>query len=74
MQLRELRQRCNLSQSDLAAHLGVRQQTVGNWEAGIRIPRLPMLRKLARTLGVDVGDIDFPSELDHGNSPQAAIG
>jgi transcriptional regulator with XRE-family HTH domain len=62
MKLSELRRQAGLSQAQLAAKLGVSPGAVGNWETGIRIPRLPTLRKMAEALGVTVGEIEFPAE------------
>ena len=45
-----LRRRLGLSQADFAARLGVRQQTVSEWETGRYIPRgasLTVLRMVA---------------------------
>ncbi len=37
--VRSLRYQLRLSQSEMAQHLGVRQQTVSDWETGIYLPR-----------------------------------
>lgn len=42
-----------LTQEQLAARMGITQQTVANWERGARNPKLASLRKIADALGVD---------------------
>lgn len=55
-----------MTQSQLAGLLDVTTGAVGNWEAGIRVPRLPMIRRIAEVFGVEPGDIYFPGEAkDH---------
>ena len=55
----ELRKEKNITQSKLAELLGVSKSAVGNWESGIRIPRVPMAIKLASVLDVGIGEIIF---------------
>jgi transcriptional regulator with XRE-family HTH domain len=50
--IRETRQNCGMSQSDLAAALGVSSTSVYNWEANGAHPRPPMLASIADALGV----------------------
>jgi transcriptional regulator with XRE-family HTH domain len=64
MKLAELRRRVGMSQAELAEKIGKTPGAVGNYESGTRIPRLPTLRKIAKVLGVNVGDIEFPAETD----------
>ena len=45
--MRALRRHLGLSQSDLAEELGVRQQTVSEWETGLYQPRGASARLLA---------------------------
>lgn len=54
IRLKLLRENANLSQSNLAKHLGTSQGAVGNWESGIRQPNLDMLAKLSDFFGVSV--------------------
>ena len=53
--LRELRRKNGYTQSGLAKALGVSQSTVGNWEAGIRMPNLDTLERITRLFGISVG-------------------
>ena len=39
-----------MTQMDLAANIGVSDQTISNWEVGIRTPRADLLLRLCRTL------------------------
>lgn len=50
--LRALRERSGLGQGQLAAQLGVRQQTISRWERGAALPRPTRIVELARALGV----------------------
>lgn len=75
----ELRKEKNITQSQLADLLGVTQSTVGNWESGIRIPRVPMAIKLASALDAGLGEIIFlPNKTtkcenkNHANNPDSA--
>lgn len=51
--LRSLRERSGLGQGQLAAQLGVRQQTVSRWERGVALPRPTRIVELAQALGVE---------------------
>lgn len=52
--IKELREKANLTQQELAERLGVTQGAVSQWEAGIVFPRATMLPKLARELKTTV--------------------
>lgn len=47
------REECGLGQGELAAQLGVRQQTISRWERGLALPRPRRVLELARLLGLD---------------------
>lgn len=53
--LRARREELRFNQRDLAAKLGVKQQTVSRWESGIAVPRPDRVTQLAGVLGVDRG-------------------
>lgn len=55
--LRSRREELRLNQRDLAARLGVKQQTVSRWESGIAVPRPDRVTQLAGVLGVDRGKL-----------------
>jgi transcriptional regulator with XRE-family HTH domain len=48
--IRELRQKRNLSQVELARILNVDTSTVSKWESGTNLPRSNILLELARVL------------------------
>ena len=50
--LRDLRNERNLSQAQLAKRIGVNSSTVALYETGDRLPSLPRLIALSRSLGV----------------------
>ncbi len=50
--LRNLRNERNLSQAQLAKRIGVTSSTVALYETGDRLPSLPRLIALSRSLGV----------------------
>ena len=50
--LRETRLEYPMSQNKLATLIGVKQNTVSNWEAGIRQPDFDMLMEIATVLDV----------------------
>lgn len=52
--VRELRQKLELTQEELAKSLGVERTTVTKWEIGESKPRADMLVKLSRVLGCSV--------------------
>ena len=47
------REERGLGQEELAAQLGVRQQTVSRWEKGLALPRPARVVQLASALGLD---------------------
>ena len=53
----ELRSRAGLSQSELAAEVGVTNKAVSKWEAGRAKPSVEMIRKLAALFEVSVDDL-----------------
>jgi transcriptional regulator with XRE-family HTH domain len=53
----ELRKESNITQVQLAATLGVSQQTVASWEVGRRGVPVSMLPALARSLGTSVEEL-----------------
>jgi transcriptional regulator with XRE-family HTH domain len=47
MTLRQIREDRFLTQTEVAAFVGVNSSTVSNWERGLQEPRIPQIRKLA---------------------------
>lgn len=62
--IKELRESKNISQQQLAEMVFVSRSTIANWETGRRIPDVAMLRRLAGSLGVDIGYLLGESEDD----------
>ena len=57
-QLKLLRERAGLSQKELGVKLGVKQQTIGHWESGIRDgPKPDELLRLCEILGVTCSEL-----------------
>jgi Zn-dependent peptidase ImmA (M78 family)/DNA-binding XRE family transcriptional regulator len=61
MRLRAARQRADVSQAELAAHLDVTQTAVSYWEAGRRLPGIDDLMKIADFLDTPLGGL-LPDE------------
>lgn len=57
MRIRELREQNKMTQSDLAASMGVVRNAVTNWETEVTLPRVRQLPLLAEVLGVPIGDL-----------------
>ena len=52
-----------MSQSDLAKRLKVSQNTVSQWETGIRKPDIVTLKKLAKILGCTADELLEPIKI-----------
>jgi transcriptional regulator with XRE-family HTH domain len=52
--LKQAREKVGLSQAALAERTGLPLRSIQNWEQGHRTPRVAVVLKLARTLGVRV--------------------
>jgi transcriptional regulator with XRE-family HTH domain len=55
--LRSRRAEMRLNQRDLAAQLGVKQQTVSRWESGTALPRPDRVSQLAKALGMNRSEL-----------------
>ena len=60
--LRNLRNRKNLKQDELAERMNVTRQTISGWETGRRQPDLDTLKRLAETLDADVQELIYGSK------------
>ena len=68
--IREARLNANMTQKELAAILGIPYQGIGQWERGVRKPKIETIRMIAQALGVDVyslADFDTASQLLEGS-------
>lgn len=57
-QIRTQRERLQMTQQELADHVGVSMRTIGNWERGETVPR-NRIGALAELLGLEVGGREF---------------
>ena len=57
MRLEAIRKEHGMSQEALAKKLDVKQNTVSQWETGVRNPSLPMLLRIAEILNCSVNDL-----------------
>ena len=55
--IRELRQKKQLTQEELARLLGVDRSSVAKWETGSNSPRMDKLLLLAKILGCSLDDL-----------------
>ena len=68
--IREARLNANMTQKELAAILGIPYQGIGQWERGVRKPKIETIRMIAQALGVDVyslADFDTATQLLEGS-------
>jgi len=52
--IRQLREKCGMTQSELAERIGVSDKAVSKWETAKGLPDISLLQPLARALGVSV--------------------
>jgi SOS-response transcriptional repressor LexA len=63
--LKTIRERANLSQSDLGRRIGISPQAVQKWEAGASVPREGKRKQIALALTTTVTDLVRGTELEH---------
>ena len=51
------RMAAGMTQAQLAEAIGVKPQQIGNWERGLRNPKLDALQRMADALGCDLSDL-----------------
>jgi transcriptional regulator with XRE-family HTH domain len=49
----------NLTQAEAAKILGIRKETLANYEAGRTFPDVPTIKKMEELYGVQYSDINF---------------
>ena len=64
MSVKSARERCGMTQQNLAVTIGVDQSTVSLWEVGKTQPRARLLPKLAKILGCTVDELLTPDNPD----------
>ncbi len=57
MNLKHYRKCYNLSQTELAQIMGVKQTTISAWECGAREPNIHALKKMAETFNCTVDEL-----------------
>jgi len=57
MQIRQLREKRDMTQTELAKAAGITRIYVAKIEAGEKIPSIPILLKLAKALKVKAGEL-----------------
>ena len=60
--IKEFRLRAGLTQSELAEKLGIPYQSIGQWERGLRSPKIETLQKIADALNVSLGMLTIPEK------------
>ena len=63
MRIKELRKKANMTQEQLAEHIGTQQTTISSWEMGIQEPRANTLLRIARALGCSIEELFDEEEL-----------
>ena len=66
--IKMLRERQNMTQSDLAERIGVSNKAVSKWETGKGLPDLSLLQPLAQALGVSVIELMNGRHIANGNT------
>lgn len=73
IRLKELRESAGLSQEAFAKAFGVAQSTVGGWESGARVPRLPMIENIAAFFNVPTSYFVDGSDEASPSSPDSPL-
>ena len=55
--IKELRQKNNLTQADLANKYGVTYQAVSKWENGINLPDISLIKEMSKDFNVNIEDL-----------------
>ena len=58
--IRHYREKIGISQSELARRIGKTPGAISQYEAGVNVPRMPIVEKMADVLGCRVSDIFEP--------------
>lgn len=65
LRIKEVCQKCNITQKELAEKLGVSEVTLSRASNGNT--SLPLLEKIANILGIDIAELFSPSSDGNGN-------
>lgn len=72
MQIKALREKAKMSQSELATRMGYVQSAVGNWESEVTLPKARDIPQLAKILGCSIEDL-FVHESEETVEPGPAV-
>ena len=72
-QIKKARISAGMTQKELAEKLGIPYQGIGQWERGIRTPKLETLQRIAAAMGVPVESILDPAMFSTDSSPVAPL-
>ena len=56
-QIAKARMAAGMTQAQLAESIGVKPQQIGNWERGLRNPKIEALRKISDALGCELNEL-----------------
>lgn len=70
--IKKLREKNNMSQTDLANQIGQHKQNIGNWEGGKSLPSVRKLVEVAYFFNVNVHDLLFNPSVE-GESPSMRL-
>lgn len=65
--IKRLRERKNMTQTELAEYLGISPKTVSKWETGKGLPDISLLSSIAASLDVSVMELMAGNEIINGN-------
>ena len=65
--IKELREGRNMTQTELAEHIGVSNKTVSKWETGKGLPDITLLQPLAQALGISVIELISGEQITNKN-------
>lgn len=62
MRIKELREAANMTQAQLAACMGTKQNAVSQWESEVALPRVRQLPQLAQIFNCKIDELFVPSQ------------
>lgn len=65
--IKRMRRECDLTQEEMAAHLGISFQSISKWERGDGYPDIAMLPTLSNYFGISVDELLGMSEIEKNN-------
>lgn len=73
--IRNIREAKGFNQKDIANELGITVQAISQYETGVRIPRMLILKGIARTLNVSLNDLleEKTEKTEKAETPQNSI-